>query len=132
MNAISYCRVSTDAQAKSGAGLDAQKAAIESYAAANGLNITAAFVDAGVSGAAPIAQRVGLVAAVAAITKGTVLLIAKRDRLGRDQLTTLGIERAIQKRAVRLCRPMALPTAPPQLINSCGLSSTPPQRLNCH
>ena len=98
MNAISYCRVSTDAQAKSGAGLDAQKAAIESYAAANGLTITAAFVDAGVSGAAPIAQRVGLVAAVAAITKGTVLLIAKRDRLGRDQLTTLGIERAIQKK----------------------------------
>ena len=38
MNAISYCRVSTDAQAKSGAGLDAQKSAIESYAAANGLN----------------------------------------------------------------------------------------------
>ena len=98
MNAISYCRVSTDAQAKSGAGLSAQQAAIESYAAANGLTITEAFVDAGVSGAAPIAQRVGLVAAVAAITKGTVLLIAKRDRLGRDQLTTLGIERAIQKK----------------------------------
>ena len=98
MNAIAYCRVSTEKQAKSGAGLDAQKAAIESYAAKNGLTITATLVDAGVSGASPIEQRLGLVAAVAAITKGTVLLIAKRDRLGRDQLTTLGIERAIQKK----------------------------------
>ena len=98
MNAIAYCRVSTEKQAKSGAGLDAQKAAIESYAAKNGLTITATLVDAGISGASPIEQRLGLVAAVAAITKGTVLLIAKRDRLGRDQLTTLGIERAIQKK----------------------------------
>ena len=98
MNAISYCRVSTAQQAKSGAGLDAQQAAIESYAAKNGLTITAAFVDAGISGAAPIEQRVGLMAAVAALTKGSVLIIAKRDRLGRDQLTTLGIERAIQKK----------------------------------
>ena len=98
MNAISYCRVSTAQQAKSGAGLDAQQAAIESYAAKNGLTITAAFVDAGISGASPIEQRVGLMAAVAALTKGSVLIIAKRDRLGRDQLTTLGIERAIQKK----------------------------------
>jgi len=97
-NAISYCRVSTDQQAKSGAGLAAQQAAIAQYAAANGLTITAAFVDAGISGAAPIEQRTGLVAAVAAIAKGSVLLIAKRDRLGRDQLITLGIERAIQKK----------------------------------
>ena len=98
MHIISYCRVSTEKQAQSGAGLDGQKAAIEGYAAANGLTITAAFVDAGVSGAAPIEQRLGLVAAVASMTKGSILLIAKRDRLGRDQLTTLGIERAIQKK----------------------------------
>jgi site-specific DNA recombinase len=97
-NAISYIRVSTEKQAKSGAGLDAQKAAIEKYAAANGFTIIASHIDAGISGASPIEQRTGLVAAVAAITKGTVLLIAKRDRLGRDQLTTLGIERAIQKK----------------------------------
>ena len=97
-NAISYIRVSTEKQAKSGAGLDAQKAAIEKFAAANGFTIIASHIDAGISGAAPIEQRTGLLAAVAAITKGTVLLIAKRDRLGRDQLTTLGIERAIQKK----------------------------------
>ena len=97
-NAISYIRVSTEKQAKSGAGLDAQQAAIEKYAAANGFTIIASHIDAGISGAAPIEQRTGLVAAVASITKGTVLLIAKRDRLGRDQLTTLGIERAIQKK----------------------------------
>ena len=98
MHIISYCRVSTEKQAQSGAGLDGQKAAIDGYAAANGFTITAAFVDAGVSGAAPIEQRLGLVAAVASMTKGSILLIAKRDRLGRDQLTTLGIERAIQKK----------------------------------
>ena len=98
MEAIAYFRVSTDQQAKSGAGLEAQKNSVESYAKKNNITITESFSDEGISGAASIENRPGLIAAVSRITKGMVLLIAKRDRLGRDQLVTLGIERAIQKK----------------------------------
>jgi len=98
MKAITYFRVSTDQQAKSGAGLEAQKNLVESYAKKNNITITESFSDEGISGAASIENRPGLIAAVSSITKGMVLLIAKRDRLGRDQLVTLGIERAIQKK----------------------------------
>ena len=97
-NAIAYLRVSTTSQAESGAGLAAQAAAIAAFASKAGLSITATFEDAGISGAAGMADRVGLAAAVAALKRGDVLVVAKRDRLGRDTFTTLGIERAIAKR----------------------------------
>jgi DNA invertase Pin-like site-specific DNA recombinase len=98
MAAISYTRVSTNDQADSGAGLAAQRAAIEVFASRQGLTITAAHEDAGISGAAGLEDRPGLMAAVAQLRRGDVLLIAKRDRLGRDQMAVLMIERAVAKR----------------------------------
>ena len=98
MNAIAYTRVSTDKQADSGAGLAAQTAAIAAYAAKAGLTITAAFSDAAVSGSKGVEDRAGLTAAIASLRKGDLLIVAKRDRLGRDQFVVLGIERAVAKR----------------------------------
>ena len=98
MNAIAYTRVSTDKQADSGAGLAAQTAAIAAYAAKAGLTITASFSDAAVSGSKGIEDRAGLTAAIASLRKGDLLIVAKRDRLGRDQFVVLGIERAVAKR----------------------------------
>jgi len=60
------------------------------------------FTDAGVSGALPIAGRPGLLAAVAALHKHDVLLVAKRDRLGRDVIEVALIERLIRKRGGRV------------------------------
>lgn len=45
-----YIRVSTETQAEKGGGLDVQKAAIEKYAADNGIEIQRIFCDAGISG----------------------------------------------------------------------------------
>lgn len=98
MAAIAYTRVSTDQQAESGAGLAAQAAAIASYAAKAGLTITASYSDDGISGAADLDGRPGLAAAVAAIRKGDVLLVAKRDRLGRDVLLVSTIERMVTRK----------------------------------
>ena len=96
-NAVAYVRVSTDAQADSGAGLAAQRQAIETFAKTNGMTITGWFEDAGVSGAAAIEDRPGLVAALAALRRGDVLLVAKRDRLARDTFAAMSIERAVSK-----------------------------------
>lgn len=98
MNGIIYTRVSTDGQADSGAGLAAQVAAIESYASRNGITIVGRFEDAGVSGAADIEDRPGLAAAINALRRGDALLIAKRDRLGRDVMLVMTIEKLVGRR----------------------------------
>ncbi len=102
MKAIAYIRVSTDMQAESGAGLAAQRAAIETYARKAGMVIEATFSDEGISGAAGIEARPGLAAAIGQLRRGDFLLIAKRDRLGRDQLTTLQIEKAVARRGAAI------------------------------
>lgn len=98
MNTIIYTRVSTDEQAASGLGLAGQMAACESFAAKAGHTITACHTDAGVSGAAGIEDRPGLLAAVAGLRRGDALVIAKRCRLGRDQMAILMIEKAVSRK----------------------------------
>lgn len=98
MKAIGYVRVSSDQQAESGAGLAAQRASIDAYAKRAGLEVAAVFEDAGVSGAAGLEDRPGLMAAIGCLRRGDVLLIAKRDRIGRDVLAVMAIEKAIGRR----------------------------------
>lgn len=100
--AIAYVRVSTADQAESGAGLAAQRAAIEAYAKKAGLEIAAWHDDAGVSGAADLEDRPGLLAAIGQLRRGSVLLIGKRDRLARDTFLSLVIEKAVQKRGASI------------------------------
>jgi len=102
MAAIAYVRVSTEQQGESGAGLDAQRAAIAAYAAKAGLDLVAVHEDAGVSGAAGLEDRPGLIAAVAQLRKGDTLIVAKRCRLGREQLAILMIEQAVAKRGASI------------------------------
>jgi site-specific DNA recombinase len=100
--AVAYVRVSTADQADSGAGLAAQRAAIEAFAKANGLAITAWHEDAGVSGAAAVEDRPGLMAAIGDLRRGGVLLIAKRDRVARDSFLSLVIEKLVAKRGASI------------------------------
>jgi DNA invertase Pin-like site-specific DNA recombinase len=97
MNVTIYTRVSTDEQAASGLGLAAQMAACESFATKAGHTITGVFDDPGVSGAAGLEDRPGLMAAIAGLKKGDALVIAKRCRLGRDQMAILMIEKAVSQ-----------------------------------
>lgn len=100
--AIGYVRVSTTDQADSGAGLAAQRAAIETFAAKAGLTITAWHEDAGVSGAADLEDRPGLLAAIGELRRGMTLVIGKRDRLARDTFVSLVIEKAVAKRGASI------------------------------
>ena len=102
MNGILYSRVSTTEQADSGAGLAAQVAAVEAYAHRAGITITGRFEDAGLSGAAGIENRPALAAAIGAHRRGDVLLVAKRDRLGRDVMLVMTIDRMVSRRGAKV------------------------------
>lgn len=83
--------MSTDEQVVSGLGLTAQRAAVEAEAARRGLPLLAVHVDAGISGKS--LARPGLTAALADLDagKGTVLLVAKLDRLSRSVHDATGL-----------------------------------------
>jgi DNA invertase Pin-like site-specific DNA recombinase len=100
--AVAYLRVSTADQVDSGLGLGAQETAIEAAAARLGVAVAVTFTDAGVSGGLPLEQRAALLAALDTIRSGDLLLVAKRDRLGRDVLNVAMIERLVERRGARV------------------------------
>jgi DNA invertase Pin-like site-specific DNA recombinase len=102
VNAIAYLRVSTDRQVESGLGLDAQRSSVEACAIRLNVQISRVAVDAGVSGSRAIEDRPVLLDAVASLKRGDCLLVAKRDRLGRDVIAVALIERLIAKRGARV------------------------------
>ena len=99
MRAIGYVRVSTQEQRDSGAGLEAQRRAIEEEAARRGWELVETFTDAGASGKS-LKGRPGLQAALEVVESGQLdaLVVAKLDRLSRSLLEFAGIvERARTK-----------------------------------
>jgi DNA invertase Pin-like site-specific DNA recombinase len=85
-SAIAYLRVSTSQQGKSGLGIEAQRAAIAAFAAAEGMTIVAEHVEVETGkGADALDRRPVLTAALAAARKAKVpVIVAKLDRLSRD------------------------------------------------
>lgn len=96
MATIAYLRVSTDEQANSGLGLDAQ---LEAISKATG-RPESVFRDEGYSGSNP--KRPGLLGALEALRAGDVLAVAKRDRLARDAYLSAWIEKEVKKRRARV------------------------------
>jgi len=92
--AVGYVRVSTEEQAVSGLGLDAQRATITARAAALGLTIVGWFADEGISGTVAPLDRPGLKAALDAMATGKAerLMVAKLDRLGRNAARVLDLD----------------------------------------
>lgn len=92
--AVIYRRVSTDEQAASGLGLEAQYDTCERHAEARGWCPVAVFTDAGVSGSTPLRERpAGVQAVTLAKALGAVLLVAKMDRVGRDSVDRISLIR---------------------------------------
>ena len=99
-----YFRVSTSQQADSGLGLEAQQAAVRAYTATAGFQVVSTHTDAGVSGAATLVKRPGLTAAINAVLVGDAdyIIAAKLDRVSRDPLCLLQIERMLAKKSSRV------------------------------
>lgn len=88
---MAYCRVSTEEQAVSGLGLEAQERAIRAECQRRGLPLLAVHTDSGVS--AKNLDRPALRGALATLEAGeaTVLMVAKLDRLTRSVHDATGL-----------------------------------------
>ncbi|WP_158803960.1 recombinase family protein [Acidisoma sp. L85] len=83
---VSYLRVSTDRQGKSGLGLEGQREAIARFCAAEGLTVAAEYVEVqSAKGTDAIERRPKLAASLAHAKRlGCAVVVAKLDRLSRD------------------------------------------------
>jgi len=99
--AVAYIRVSTS---KQDLGPKAQRDAIDAWAERENVTVVAWHEDVGVSGAAPIDRRPGLLAAIDALrTEGAgVLAIGRRDRLARDVLIAAMVERLVERQGAHI------------------------------
>jgi DNA invertase Pin-like site-specific DNA recombinase len=102
--AVTYRRVSTADQRDHGYGLAAQARALREFVRLEGLTVVGEFADPGVSGTTPLDARPGLSAALDTILKtgAGCLVVARHDRLARDTLQALLIERAFAQAGARI------------------------------
>jgi DNA invertase Pin-like site-specific DNA recombinase len=93
---IAYCRVSTEEQALSGLGLAAQEEAIRQECARRELSVIAVYTDAGLS--AKNLVRPALAKALASLDagEGSILMVAKLDRLTRSVHDATGLMAAAE------------------------------------
>src|SRR5258708_34989738 len=82
--AIAYLRVSTQQQQRSGLGIEAQRAAIGRFAAAESLLITAEYSEFETGKGADAIDRRPQLAAAAARKEKCSIVVSKLDRLSRD------------------------------------------------
>jgi DNA invertase Pin-like site-specific DNA recombinase len=92
MKVFGYCRVSTAEQANNGESLDTQKQQITGYAMMKGWTVAGFFIETGISGSVPLADRPEGAKLIAAVAKGDAVISPKLDRMFRsasDALATL-------------------------------------------
>src|SRR5215203_4942397 len=89
---VSYLRVSTDRQGKSGLGLDAQRKAVEDFLNGGRWDLIAEFVEVE-SGMRDDRPKLDEALALCRVHNAT-LVIAKLDRLSRDAAFLLGLQKA--------------------------------------
>lgn len=97
MRVVTYLRVSTGDQVRSGLGLDAQRAALADAGERDGWEMVAERVDEGVSGRVRWSDRIALAAAVQLVDVGAAeaVAIARLDRLARRTEDALELVRQL-------------------------------------
>jgi DNA invertase Pin-like site-specific DNA recombinase len=97
MRVVGYVRVSTDEQANSGAGLEAQRRAIVAECERRGWHLVQVIEDAGFS--AKSMKRPGVQKALSVLKTGdaNALVVGKLDRLSRSMLDFTGVMAKAQK-----------------------------------
>ncbi len=90
MKVFGYVRVSTAEQAANGDSLETQKAKITGYAMMQGWTVGEIFVEAGVSGSVPLAERPQGQRLLAVAGKGDMVITPKLDRMFRSASDALG------------------------------------------
>ena len=102
MSVYGYCRVSTDRQANEGESLGVQERQLQGYVTMQGMKLDRVFVERGVSGSIPLADRPEGAAMLAALQSGDVVVSPKLDRVFRSALDALQQTEALRARGVSL------------------------------
>jgi putative DNA-invertase from lambdoid prophage Rac len=102
MAVYGYVRVSTVRQAAEGESLEVQQRTIAGYGLMHGMKIAQVFVERGVSGSKPLADRLQGAALLAAVKPGDVIITAKLDRMFRSALDALAVLGQLKEREVSL------------------------------
>lgn len=104
MRVVALYRVSTKGQSDSGLGIESQQQLVQQYCQAKGWKIVSEHFEEGVSGKAPLADRPQLAEAIAATKtfQAEAVVVKAIDRLARDPLIHLTIERTLNKMGVRV------------------------------
>lgn len=102
MAVYGYCRVSTMRQADEGESLEVQERTVSGYALMHGLAVDRVYVERGVSGSKPLADRPQGAALLAVLLPGDVVITPKLDRMFRSALDALGVLADLQRRGVSL------------------------------
>ncbi len=103
MSYVILCRVSTEEQADSKAGINGQEDACREFIQRHPAPIRQILYEEDYSGGLPLAKRPVLQSAIELLQKGDILLVHKRDRMFRGDPFTNGlIEHTIKQRGATL------------------------------
>ncbi|MGC2778458.1 MAG: recombinase family protein [Bradyrhizobium sp.] len=102
MRVLGYCRVSTQDQANSGLSLETQQQQIVGYGMMKGWQIAEFFIERGVSGSVPLAERPEGQRLLATLQPGDVVVTAKLDRAFRSAADALGTLEQLKEDGVGL------------------------------
>ena len=97
-----YVRVSTERQVDEGVSLGAQERVLRGYALQHGLTLARVFVEQGVSGSTPIAERPEGAKLLAVLRPGDIVLTPKLDRMFRSALDALHVLEQLREQKVAL------------------------------
>lgn len=100
--AIGYVRVSSEEQAESGLGLEAQRQRIIAFCEMKGLRLAEVYEDAGVSGGKPLSSRPSGSRLLTAARRGKVVVVAKLDRLFRSVADAANVIADFDKKGIEL------------------------------
>src|SRR5690349_8233435 len=101
--AIGYVRVSSEEQADSGLGLQAQRQRILAFCDMKGLRLADVYEDAGVSGGKPLSSRPSGSRLLNAARRGkVVVVVAKLDRLFRSVADAANVIADFDKKGIEL------------------------------
>jgi DNA invertase Pin-like site-specific DNA recombinase len=102
MKVYGYCRVSTTEQANGGLSLETQRQQIIGYCMMKGWQVAEFFIEAGVSGSVPLADRPEGQRLLAALDTGDIIITAKLDRAFRSAADALGTLEQLKEDGVGL------------------------------
>jgi len=98
-----YLRVSSEKQAESGAGIDAQRQDVKNFTGTHGLgDLVGCFEDRAYGRESSPWDRPGLSALLSAVQRGDTVVVAKWDRIG-GVVEIAMLERELTRRGVKLC-----------------------------